>query len=452
MDIDYPDGLPPALRRRAMVTLGLAVGISVLGTTLPNIALPSIAHDLGVSPAESIWVVNAFQIAMTVTLLPLASLGDSYGYRRVYLGGLIVFALASFGCAFVTTLPLLTLGRVFQGLGCAGITSVNSALVRQIFPRALLGQGVGFNALVVSTSLALGPTISAGILAIADWPWLFAVSVPVALLSLSMLRALPNTPGSGHRFDWISAALNGLTFGLFVAGLDGLGHGQSRLLAGATLLVSVTAGYLFVRRQRSMTAPMLPVDLLRIPVFSLSVATAICCYIAQTGAYVALPFLFQSRGASPIGIGLLITPWPLAGALMAPLSGYLSDKFPAGLLGGIGLAAMACGLLAVAMLGHDPVWWDVAWRMALTGAGFSMFQSPNNRLLISSVPRERSGAGSGMISTSRLLGQSTGAALVAVIFGLTEARGVDAGATAVLLMGVGFAVVAMGLSWARVMR
>ncbi|MBC7634856.1 MAG: MFS transporter [Acetobacteraceae bacterium] len=452
MDIEYPDGLPPALRRRAMVTLGLAVGISVLGTTLPNIALPSIARDLGVSPAESIWVVNAFQIAMTVTLLPLASLGDSYGYRRFYLGGLIVFALASLGCVFATTLPMLTLGRVFQGLGCAGITSVNSALVRQIFPRALLGQGVGFNALVVSTSLALGPTISAGILAVADWPWLFAVSVPVALLSLAMLRALPNVPGSGHRFDWISAVLNGLTFGLFVAGLDGLGHGQSRGLAVAELVVALLIGVVFVRRQAHLKAPMLPVDLFRIKIFSLSVATAICCYIAQTSAYVALPFLFQSRGATPIDIGLLITPWPLAGALMAPVSGYLSDRFPAGLLGGIGLGAMAAGLLAVAMLGSDPVWWDVAWRMALTGAGFSMFQSPNNRLLISAVPRERSGAGSGVISTSRLLGQSIGAALVAVIFGLTEARGVDAGATAVLLMGVGFAVVAMGLSWARVMR
>lgn len=452
MQIEYPDGLPPALLRRAMLTLGLAVGISVLGTTLPNIALPSIAHDLGVSPAESIWVVNAFQIAMTVTLLPLASLGDSYGYRRVYFGGLIVFALASFGCVFATTLPALTIGRVFQGLGCAGITSVNSALIRQIFPRALLGQGVGFNALVVSTSLALGPTISAGILAVADWPWLFAVSVPVALLSLAMLRTLPNVPGSGHRFDWISAVMNGLAFGLFVAGLDGLGHGQSRGLAVTELVVALLVGVVFVRRQAHLKAPMLPVDLFRLRVFSLSVATAICCYIAQTSAYVALPFLFQSRGASPIDIGLLITPWPLAGALMAPVSGYLSDRFPAGLLGGIGLGAMAAGLLAVALLGSDPVWWDVAWRMALTGAGFSMFQSPNNRLLISAVPRERSGAGSGVISTSRLLGQSIGAALVAVVFGLTEARGVAAGATTVLLMGVGFAVVAMGLSWARVMR
>jgi len=306
--------------------------------------------------------------------------------------------------------------------------------------------------LVVSTSLALGPTISAGILAVADWPFLFAISVPVALLSLAMLRALPNPPGSGHRFDWISAVMNGLTFGLFVSGLDGLGHGQSRGFAIAELLIAASVGVVFVRRQSRLKAPMLPVDLLRIPMFSLSVATAICCYIAQTSAYVALPFLFQSRGATPIDIGLLITPWPLAGALMAPISGYLSDRFPAGLLGGIGLGGMAAGLFAVAMLGNDPVWWDVAWRMALTGAGFSMFQSPNNRLLISAVPRERSGAGSGVISTSRLLGQSIGAALVAVIFGLTEARGVAAGATTVLLMGVGFAAMAMGLSWARVMR
>ena len=450
--MEHPDGLPLAQRRRAMLTLGLAVGVSVLGTALPNIALPTIAHDLGVSAASSVWVVNAFQIAMTVTLLPLASLGDSYGYRRIYLGGLIMFAFASLVCSFATTLPLLTAARVLQGLGCAGITSVNSALVRQIFPRALLGRGVGFNALVVSTSLALGPTVSAGILSIAAWPWLFGACVPLALISLAMLHTLPNPPGSGHPFDWISAVMNGLTFGLLAAGLDGLGHGQGRLEAAAELLVCVTVGVFFVRRQRRLTAPMLPVDLFRLPVFSLSVAAAICCYMAQTAAYVALPFLFQSRGASPIEIGLLITPWPMAGALMAPLSGYLSDRFPAGLLGGIGLAGMAGGMLAIAMMGNHPVWWDVAWRMALTGGGFSMFQSPNNRLLISSIPRERSGAGSGMISTSRLLGQSTGAALVAVIFGLTEASGVAAGATYAVLLGACLAALAMALSWARVMR
>jgi len=450
--MEHPDGLPLAQRRRAMLTLGLAVGVSVLGTALPNIALPTIAHDLGVSASSSVWVVNAFQIAMTVTLLPLASLGDSYGYRRVYLGGLIMFAFASLVCSFATTLPLLTAARVLQGLGCAGITSVNSALVRQIFPRALLGRGVGFNALVVSTSLALGPTVSAGILAIADWPWLFGACVPLALVALAMLYTVPNPPGSGHKFDWISAIMNGLTFGLLAAGLDGLGHGQGRLEAGAELLVCVIVGVFFVRRQGRLTAPMLPVDLFRLPVFSLSVAAAICCYMAQTAAYIALPFLFQSRGATPIEIGLLITPWPMAGALMAPLSGYLSDRFPAGLLGGIGLAGMASGMLAIALMGSQPVWWDVAWRMALTGGGFSMFQSPNNRLLISSVPRERSGAGSGMISTSRLLGQSTGAALVAVIFGLTEASGVAAGATYAVLLGACLAALAMALSWARVMR
>lgn len=447
--MEYPDGFPPHLRRRAMLTLGMAVSMSVLGTVLPNIALPTIAQDLQVSAAASVWVVNAFQIAMTVSLLPLASLGDSYGYRRIYAGGLILFAFATLMCALADSLPMLAAARVLQGLGSAGISSVNSALVRQIFPRALLGRGIGMNALVVATSSAIGPTVAAGILSLASWQFLFGACVPVALISLATLRSLPNIAGSGLRFDWISAILNALTFGLFAAGLDGLGHGQGQTSATVELLGCLVIGTIFVRRQRKVPAPMLPVDLLARPVFALSVATAICCYMAQTSAYVALPFLFAGRGATPIEIGLLITPWPLAGALMAPLSGRLSDRFPAGILGGVGLAGMAIGMLALAFLGDTPAWWDVAWRMALTGAGFSMFQSPNNRLMISAVPRERSGAGSGMISTSRLLGQSTGAALVAVIFALTEARGIAVGATYAILLGAGLAATAMGLSWAR---
>ena len=180
--MEFSDGLPPAERRRAMVTLSIAICISVLATAIANIALPAIALDLAVSPALSIWVVNAYQLAVTVSLLPLSSLGDIYGYRRVYLCGLVVFCAGSLACGLADTLPLLVAGRVLQGFGAAGIMSVNTALVRYIYPRAQLGRGLGFNTTVVATSLAAGPSIGAALLSITSWPILFAVYVPLGAI------------------------------------------------------------------------------------------------------------------------------------------------------------------------------------------------------------------------------------------------------------------------------
>ncbi len=447
------DGLPPAQRLRAMLTIAVSVGISVLGSALPNIALPSIARDLGVSPASSIWVVNAYQIAIVVSLLPCSSLGDIHGYRRVYIWGVVVFTLASLACAFAPSLASLSAARVVQGLGAAGIMSVNTALIRYVFPRSMLGRGLGLNALIVATASALGPTVAAGILAVGSWPWLFGVNVPLGVIAFLMRGVLPRSALSGHRFDVASAAMNAAMFGLFIAAVDGLGHGQAPLAGMLEVAGAVAVGFAFVRRQLGMAAPMLPVDLLARPLFSLSVATSVCSFCAQTAGYVALPFLFQAAGgASAIGTGLLMTPWPLTVAVVAPLSGRLSDRYPAGVLGGLGLAAMATGLVLLATLPAAFAWWDVAWRMSLAGAGFALFQAPNNRLMLAAVPRERSGAGSGMLSTSRLFGQTLGAALVGVVFHATEAAGPTRGAVVSVLVGAGFAVGGTVLSAARLRR
>ena len=311
---------------------------------------------------------------------------------------------------------------------------------------------MGFNALVVASSSAAGPTLAAVLLTIGSWPWLFAINVPVGLLALALLSKLPLTPLAGHRFDLPSAFLNAATFGLFIATVDGIGYGGGPLvlMEGAALLV---VGAVFVRRMLMIPAPMLPVDLFRRPVFALSVATSVSCFIAQSSAYVAIPFLMQSAGGmSQASTGLVMTPWPATIALLAPFAGRLSDRFSAGLLGGIGLAVMTAGMLLVGLMPAQPAWWDVAWRMAISGAGFALFQAPNNRLLISAVPRERSGAGSGMLSTARLLGQSLGAAITAICFSITHDQGIAQGASVAIFTGAAFAGVATVLSCLRLGR
>ena len=210
-----------------MLAVTIAIAMSVLVTSIANIALPTIAHDMGVTPGESIWVVNAYQLAVTVTLLPFASMGDIYGHRRVYIWGLVVYTAASLVCALAPSLPVLVLGRVLQGFGGAGIMSVNGALVRFIYPRNELGRGIGFNALVVAGSSAAGPSVAAAIMSVLSWPWLFALQVPAGIVALLLARRfLPRTPRAGHSFDPLSAVLNAITFGLFITALDGVGRGH----------------------------------------------------------------------------------------------------------------------------------------------------------------------------------------------------------------------------------
>ena len=451
------DGLPPERRFLAMFALGVAVAMAVLDGSIANVALPTIARQMHADPAASIWVVNAYQLAVTISLLPLASLGDVYGHRRVYCWGLLLYTIASIGCAVATTLPELVLGRVLQGFGGAGIMSVNGALVRFIFPRAQLGRGIGYNVLVVATSSAAGPSVAAAILAVSSWPWLFAIQVPFGIVSLVLsLRFLPTSPLTSHAFDITSAVMNAITFGLFITGLDGIGHGENLALVIAELAGSLVMGVIFIRRQLTLRPPMLPVDLLiQRPIFALSAATAVCSHAAQIIALVVLPFYFQyAGGLSPFDIGLQMTPWPAAVVVVAPIAGRLADKFSAGILGGLGLAVMLSGLVLAMLMPADASWADVAWRLALCGAGFGLFQSPNNRLLIGSAPPDRAGAGSGMLSTSRLVGQTTGSALVAVILGLTHGgpNSIVQATHIALGMAAAFAASAMILSWLRVIR
>lgn len=423
-----PDGVPQPMRRWAVVTVALGLMMAVLDGSIANLALPTLAREFDVSASDSIWVVNAYQLAVTISLLPLAALGEIVGYRRVYRAGVVLFTLSSLACALSYSQPTLVAARVLQGFGAAGMMSVNSALVRFIYPRALLGRGFGVNVMVGSASSALGPSIAAAILSVAGWQWLFAVNVPLGVLVLILgARALPATPRASHRFDWVSAVLNAVTFGLLISGVEALGHGGSSAVAAAEIAGAGLAGWFLARRQVARTNPLLPVDLLRRPVFALSVASSSFSFAAQAMAFVTLPFyLEQAIGLTRGQTGLLMTPWPLTVALVAPFAGRLADRYSPGAMGALGQALMVCGLGALALLPDHPALWDIAWRMSLCGVGFGLFNSPNNRTMISAAPPHRSGGASGMQATSRLMGQTMGTALVAVLFAVWPAGGYGA--------------------------
>ncbi|MFO1079241.1 MAG: MFS transporter [Reyranellaceae bacterium] len=437
----------PRILAVATITIGLSM--SVLSNSMTNLALPYIAQDLKITAESSIWIVNASQIALMVCLLPVAALADIVGYRHVYRVGLALFSVASVACALAPSLPWLIAARGLQGLGGAAIMSVQPALVRAIYPRAMLGRGLGFNTTVVATSLAAGPSIGAVLLTMASWPLLFAVYVPLGIVSFVLAqRFLPHTEHVHRPFDVLSAALSGGTFGLLIFGIDGMAHGHGAGVIVAELVAAALLGTLFIWRQRGLSHPMVPIDVFRRPIFSLSISAASCTFTAQGLAFVSLPFFFHTvLGRSTTDTGLLLTAWPLALAAIAPIAGRLADRHHPGLLGAIGLTSMTSGLLLLALLPQDPSAPNVMWRLVLCGVGFGVFSGPNNRLMMSAVPRERSGSAGGTIATARTLGQTMGAALVALMFGLFDfsagPEAANAAARAALWLAAGFAGTAL---------
>ncbi len=402
-----------------MFAIAIAVTMAVLDSAVANIALPAIARQLGVSPAESVWVINAYQLAIVVLLLPVAALGERIGYRRVYIGGLGLFTVGSLACALSPTLAWLIAARILQGLGAAAIMGVNGALVRYTYPQKSLGHGVGLNALVVSVAGAIGPTVASGILAIGPWQWLFAVNVPIGIVNVVFAsRVLPWSTLSDKKLDWGSAALSALTFGLFFIGVDTFTHAQGEgPLAAAELVMAALAGTWLFLRERHEKRPLIPIDLLRIPVIALSVATSICSFAAYMLAFLALPFWFQAAlHRDQVQTGLLMTPWPVGVGLVAPFAGRLADRVPAAILGSAGLLVLAIGLGLLTQLDANAETLDILWRMALCGLGFGFFQAPNNRTMLGSAPRERAGAAGGLLATARLTGMTSGATIAALVF------------------------------------
>ena len=443
------DGLPPERRKWAAAAIFTALAMASLDTAIANIALPTIAADLHVGPADVIWVVNVYQIALVATLLPLAALGEIVGHRRIYLGGLVLFTLASLACACAWSLPSLLAARVLQGLGASGIMSVNTALVRFVYPGRLMGRGFGHNAMVVATAFTLGPTIASAILAVGPWSWLFAVNIPFGLVAIVIgLKTLPRTPRATHAFDFPGALLAAACLGLFMMGIGSAAHHARPALVAVELVSALLLGWILVRRQADHPAPMLPVDLFLRPLFALSTATAICSFAVQGLAFVSLPFYFEDiLGRSQVETGFFMTPWPLVVAMMAPIAGRLSDRYAAGMLGGLGLALLGLGMALLAMLPASPHIADIVWRMAICGCGFGFFQAPNMKALMSSAPPGRSGSASGIVATARLTGQTSGAALAALCFGVA---GRD-GATVALVLGAAFAAVGCVISSLRLL-
>jgi DHA2 family multidrug resistance protein-like MFS transporter len=414
------DGLFGGARYRAMFAVALSVLLSVLDYAVVNVALPTIAHDVHTSESSAIWVVNAYQLASLISLLPLAAMGDRAGHARMCRIGLVLFVIASVLCAISRTLPELAAARALQGFGGACIMSVNAALVRFIYPNKELGRGIALNGMVVAMGVALGPTVAAGVLSVASWQWLFLINLPLGGAALYFaVTALPVTPLIPREFDYISTVLLAAGLGSLIIGLDSFAHSSGVMFALALLVVGVSSLIALVRLQIRRTDPLLPIDLLASGGFRTAFITGFLGFAASNFFIISMPFyLMNVLHRGPVATGLLITPWPVAIVLVAPFVGRLADRYPASVLSTVGLVLTGTGFLLLRIMPLHPSDLDIAWRIVVAGSGFGLFQPPNNKAMITTAPKARIGSASGMISVARLLGQTVGGMMVALILGL----------------------------------
>ena len=417
-----PDGLPLPRRYAAVAAILGAIVLAVLDGAIANVALPSIAQQLHATPADTVWVVTAYQLAVVMFLLPAAALGESLGYRRVFTSGIALVTAASGLCALAPSLPWLVAARCLQGVGGALVMSLGMAMLRHTYPRHLLGRAIGWNALAVAGASAAGPAIGAAILSVSSWPWLFVLSLPVGALVLLACSGLPDTAGSGRRVDLLSVALNAGLFAAFVLGSDWLLSHPWR--GGALLAAAAACLVLLVRREMPQTAPLIPLDLLRAPSFRVSVIASVCCFTGHMASYVALPFYIQHvLHQDTLTTGLLMTPWPLAVMFAAPFAARLAERVPGAWLCAAGGTCLAVGLtLCVAWPMHGDPRWPLAIFTSIAGIGFGFFQTPNNRNMLLSAPKERSGAAGGAQGTARLTGQTLGSLMMGLLFATQPAH------------------------------
>ena len=432
------DGLPSPRRRWAALTLLIGIGMSVLDSSMSNVALPTIARELNQSAAAVVWIVNAYGLTLVMTLLPMSAIGERTGFKRLFKYGLLLFTVASVASSLAPTLPLLLLCRVLQGLGGSAIMCLFGALVRHIYPPKLMARGIGINAMMVGVTSVLGPTIGSFILSVSSWHWIFAINIPIGLLALLGVKYLPDVAPIKARFDWQSACLSMLTVGLIIVGIDYLSTYTWQSVC--VIVLGALTGVILMRRSNQQTAPLVPVDLFKISSLRFAIAASLCTFSAQMATFISLPFYLQQTLHRPqSSVGMLMAAWPMGAALIALVAGRLSNIYPVAILSGLGAGSMATGIAIIVLMPESAsdVWLMLA--MALAGVGFGFFQTPNNRVIIGSAPRHRAGALGGLQATTRVFGQTFGAAMVASAFSLS----VSFGPTLGLIVGITFASIAV---------
>jgi EmrB/QacA subfamily drug resistance transporter len=375
------------------------------------IALPDLERSLHTSLLALVWVILAYLIAATVLVLNAGRLSDLFGRKRAYVGGFLVFALASLGAGFAGDATALILWRILQGIGSAFLFANAAALVTDAFPKHQLGLAMGANTMIAAIGLVLGPVLGGALVTI-SWHWVFWFNVPLALAGAAwgglVLRELAK-PDSVRGFDVLGTSaflvgLTGLVLGVSRGGLSG--WNDPLVIGGLAAAAVLLPAWILI--ERSSRAPMLDLSVFKKRLFAAAAAAAFINGLARFALMFLFVFYFQgAQGNSPITAGLKLTPLALGMLLSSPLAGIYADRHGSRTLAAAGMLVSAAGLAGMTTLEvHTPYWQSGLWLLAV-GIGSGMFNSPNTAAMMGAVPAYRRGIAAG----ARTLLQNTGAVL-----------------------------------------
>lgn len=407
--------VPDTLRRRiAIASVLFAMAAAVLDASSINIALPSIATALRIDPATAAWLLIAYQGALVAGLLPLAAVGERFGYRPTFVAGVALFTLCATLSSIAPGFPSLVAFRAVQGVGAAAIMALGVALLRQTVAEEEFGRAIGWNAMTVALFSAAGPTIGALLISLGSWRFAFAGSVLLASMALVAAYSLPSRRSAGKKLDSVGLCAYAVIVPAFVIAV---GLARQSAPAAAFLLASGGTGLcLLIRRDIRRDSPFLPLALFQSRSFTRSVLASVLCFSAMGMALLMLPFALHARlGLSARDTALVMTPWPLAVLLTTPITSRLLERVQSAHLCAAGALVLACGL---SMLTVAPL--ALSFRVhvlgiILCGIGFGLFQTPNNRTMFLSAPVDRAASAGGVQGTARLAGQVTGALSASIL-------------------------------------
>lgn len=400
--------------------LAIGVFMATLDSSIVNISLPTIAHDFGVPLNGAVeWVIISYLVVTAAILLTAGRLADMIGRKIIWVIGLIIFTGGSAICGAAPTLGLLIAARALQGLGGSLLFAASPAMLTSAFPSYERGRALGMNAVIVAIGVSIGPTLG-GFLTAISWRLIFYVNVPIGIIGIiaAMLVLNEKTQRTPGRFDPLGAILLAIGLAAITAGLSfGQEIGWSSPLLLGLLVIGVLALLALPFVEHRVPNPIINMQLLKNRVFLSANMSLVISFLALFAVSFILPFYLEElRGFPTEQVGLLLTPLPITIALIAPMSGTLADRFGTRWLAAGGLTIACIGLVLISMLNAQSSVLDIIWRLAFTGVGQALFQSPNNSALMGSASREQQGSASGFLATGRVVGQSVSVALAGAIF------------------------------------
>jgi EmrB/QacA subfamily drug resistance transporter len=413
--------MPSSTKWLILTAVGIGTFMTALDSSVVNVILPVVRQALGSDFASTEWVVTIYLLVLSGLLLSFGRLGDLYGHRRVYLAGFGIFVVSSALCGLAANVGWLVAVRALQALGAAMLASNSPAILTRNFPVEQRGQALGLSATMTYLGLVAGPSVGGWLAQSFGWRAVFYINVPVGLLALILsLRFIPDDhhAPTGERFDVIGA-------GLFTVGLSALllglnqGHAwgwNSPSIVGLLAAAALSLGA-FVWLEGRVAAPMLDLSLFRSRVFALTVLSAVLNYICVYSIIFLMPqYLIDGRGLNPASAGLLLTAQSLVMAVIAPISGTLSDRLGTRWPSVAGMAVLALGTLFLSRLDSVSGNLAIIFGLAMVGLGTGTFISPNNSALMGAAPRHRQGIAAGVLATARSFGMVIGAGLSGAIF------------------------------------